>query len=720
LLNGQNIYDRLRHLYDQADDRYNSGLFHFRSEKERAETPDELTPKLKIDDKVLKDIIHGLYYPESPYEFSVMPAEILGQVYEQFLGKVIRLTSGHQAKVEEKPEVKKAGGVYYTPAYIVAYIVRNTVGKLCEGKTPKQIAGVGTRGRAPLRILDPACGSGSFLIGAYDYLVAYHRDWYLKDGAEKHTKELYQGAGGLWHLATQEKKRILLNNIYGVDIDAQAVEVTKLSLLLKVLEEENQETLKKQLKMWHERALPDLGRNVKCGNSLIGPDYFSGQLIPDEDEMRRVNPFDWNAEFQEIMKTGGFDVVIGNPPYGFHQIHNDQVKSYFKSHLVASQGSFEHYFLFYEASLKLLKSGGMHGFIVPVTWLTIPSAHSLRKVILEKFSIREIAWLPELVFSNAQVNTLVSIIARVPLNKVHVKIYDSLGFQKNPREEFTTDQGRFIKAGHVIGIFETESDGDLLDKIARGAISLDKLARPCSGYNPYEVGKGERPGGGPHDKETIETKPYHSTRKEGKLWKPEIVGRDLGRYTVTISGNRWIKYGPWLAAPRDPENFTGNRILVQEITGGKAKRIIAGYYEGELYHSRDVIPVKCGGSSISPFCLLGIVNSRLITWYHHKRSPKSQKALFPKVLVSDIAKLPIRPIDFSDKSDKAKHDKIVTLVERMMDLHDRLAGAKAPDDKTKLQRQIDATDREIDRLVYNLYGLTEEEVGIVEDGLRLP
>src|SRR3990167_7262490 len=136
LLNGEHIYDRLRHLYEQADDRYNSGLFHFRSEKERAETPDELTPKLKIDDKVLKDIIHGLYYPESPYEFSVMPAEILGQVYEQFLGKVIRLTSGHQAKVEEKPEVKKAGGVYYTPAYIVAYIVRNTVGKIV-GAAPR-------------------------------------------------------------------------------------------------------------------------------------------------------------------------------------------------------------------------------------------------------------------------------------------------------------------------------------------------------------------------------------------------------------------------------------------------------------------------------------------------------------------------------------------------------------------------------------------------------
>src|SRR5262249_35035377 len=157
-------------------DRYNSGLFHFQAEKDRAEAPDTITPLLNIDDKVLKDILKRLYYPDSPYEFSVFPLEILGQVYEQFLGKVIRLTVGHQAKVEDKPEVKKAGGVYYTPAYIVDYIVQQTVGVLCKDKTPKQIE--------KLRILDPACGSGSFLIGAYTWLLDFHRDWYIKDGPD--------------------------------------------------------------------------------------------------------------------------------------------------------------------------------------------------------------------------------------------------------------------------------------------------------------------------------------------------------------------------------------------------------------------------------------------------------------------------------------------------------------------------------------------------------
>ena len=132
LLNGTNTYRRLREIFYHADDKYNSGLFDFKT--------DRLTPELKVDDKPLKDIFKNLYYPESPYEFSVLGADILGHVYEQFLGKVIRLTEGHRAKVEEKPEVRKAGGVYYTPTYIVEYIVKNTVGKLCEGKTPRQIS----------------------------------------------------------------------------------------------------------------------------------------------------------------------------------------------------------------------------------------------------------------------------------------------------------------------------------------------------------------------------------------------------------------------------------------------------------------------------------------------------------------------------------------------------------------------------------------------------
>ncbi|CAD6491416.1 MAG: N-6 DNA Methylase [Candidatus Argoarchaeum ethanivorans] len=697
------IYKHLLNQFRSAESNYNSGIFNFKV--------DAVTPRLKIDDKVIKAIIESLYYPLSPYEFSVLGVEILGNVYEQFLGKVIRLTAGHQAKVETKPEVKKAGGVYYTPQHIVDYIVRNTVGKLVTGKAPGEIA--------EIKILDPACGSGSFLIGAYTYLLKYHLNWYVENKPKRHKEAVFQVRENEWYLTTAEKKRILLSNIFGVDIDSQAVEVTKLSLQLKVLENESRESVDQQVKLGMEGILPNLGGNIKCGNSLIGSDFYdTGQMrLFDEDEMRRVNVFDWEdgvKGFGEILKKGGFDCVIGNPPYGFHQIHSKSVKMYFKKHFVASQGSFEHYFLFSEKSLRLLKRNGVHGFIVPVTWLTIPSARSLRKFILDDYWIKEISWLPELVFTNAQVNTLISIIQNAPANNVKVKIYNSLGFREAPREERAYKQSQFIHYDYFIGIFEKKADNEILQKIDASSQPLKEIARPCSGYNPYEVGKGQTTRGGPQTKDTVKTKPYHSEEKLSDEWKPEIVGRNMGRYFLNITGKRWIKYGPWLAAPRDPKNFFGKRILVQEITGGKDRRIVATYYDGELYHSRDVIPIKIENDLPDPSYLLGIINSWLITWYHHKRSPKAQKGLFPKVLVSDLKNLPIRSIDFSNPVEKIQHDKLVALVDKMLELQKKYHEARMERDKELYERQIKIVDAQIDGLVYDLYGLTEEEVKVVE------
>lgn len=305
LTNGPEIYGRLASLFKDADKRYNSGLFHFSEEKGIPTPPDNLSLGLQIDDKVLKEMIINLYPPKSPFDFSAMPADILGQVYERFLGKVIRLTEGHRAVVDEKPEVRKAGGVYYTPTYIVDYIVSNTVGRLVEGKTPAEVA--------KLKILDPACGSGSFLIGAYQFLLDWHLEWYNKkeNDPEKWAKgknpaicqqKLSDGSYG-WRLTTEKRKEILLNNIYGVDIDRQAVEVTKLNLLLKVLEQENTQDLFSRM----ERALPDLGANIKCGNSLIGSDFYDNRAtLFDMEESYRVNAFDWDREFPKIIRWKTF------------------------------------------------------------------------------------------------------------------------------------------------------------------------------------------------------------------------------------------------------------------------------------------------------------------------------------------------------------------------------------------------------------------------------
>ncbi len=305
LTNGQSIYARLGELFRRADQRYNSGLFYFDGERDRGEPPDEMTLGLAIDDKPLREIIRNLYFPESPYEFSVLPAEILGQVYEQFLGKVIRLTrAGRPRSRRSRKSARPAASTTRRPTSSITSSKTRSA-SWWRHRPPKEVA--------KLRVLDPACGSGSFLdrrlpisLGLAPRLVRGRRS-----GAKRPRPAApcsTASAGGQWQLTTAEQKRILLDNIFGVDIDPQAVEVTKLSLLLKVLEGESEETLANQLRLFHERALPDLAGNIKCGNSLIGPDYYNGHQLNmlDEEERYRINVFDWKAEFPDDFQGGRF------------------------------------------------------------------------------------------------------------------------------------------------------------------------------------------------------------------------------------------------------------------------------------------------------------------------------------------------------------------------------------------------------------------------------
>ena len=290
-LTGEHYYKDLIYKFNEADAKYNSGLFDFEK--------DTLSQTITIPNKILKNIISGLYYPECPYEFSVLSVEILGSAYEQFLGKTITINTKGKAVIELKPEVRKAGGVYYTPQYIVDYIIENTVGELCNNKKPKDIE--------KLKIVDPACGSGSFLLGAYQYLLNWHRNYYLENPNKKNPLTPDK------NLTTEEKKRILLNNIYGVDIDINAVEVTKLSLLLKCMEGETQASITHQRTIFKARVLPTLDANIKSGNSLIDTDYYDNEI--DFGEERKIKPFSWEKTFPEVFKQGGFDAVVGNPPY---------------------------------------------------------------------------------------------------------------------------------------------------------------------------------------------------------------------------------------------------------------------------------------------------------------------------------------------------------------------------------------------------------------------
>lgn len=750
LANGANVHDRLKQLFHQADDRYNSGLFHFHAEKERPEAPDQLTLGLALDDKPLKEIFRNLYYPDSPYEFSVLPADILGQVYEQFLGKVIRLT-GNRAVVEDKPEVKKSGGVFYTPGYIVAYIVANTVGKLLQGKTPKQAES--------LKILDPACGSGSFLIGAYQYLLDWHLAKYSANDPEKHAKgknpKIYRiglpspsgrGAGGegAWRLATSERKRILLANIYGVDIDAQAVEVTKLSLLLKVLEGESDQTLNSQFKLFHERALPDLDSNIKCGNSLIGPDFYDSNLDLGEEERRRVNVFDWESEF-----PGGFDAIIGNPPYVRQESLAD-FKAYFQRHYAAFDGAADLYAYFMEKSVSLLREGGLYSIIVSSSFLRAAYGAALRRVLKERaalLSLTDFGGLP--VFASAKdTYVCIPLLARAPQpEQVEIRRIHTLDF--GDLEDYAAAQAYAVPQQRLNAdawSLKSDAESAVFDKIV-------KAGKPLGDYVGRRFFRGVTTGLNEAFVINAETRDRLIAQdpRSAELIKPLLGGEDIRRY-ICRDKRAWLIFTRrGVDISRYPAIQDHLNQWKEDLTPKKDKSVKRGRKPGKYawYEIQDdvayyeafdapkiIFPDICKTPRFTldqsgvylantAYCLgsgdlylLGILNSRLF-WFaiSHISIPFGVRAgeYRYRLIYQYMEQVPIRPIDASGPADRARHDKVVKLVESMLSLHQQLAASNTAHDKTLIQRQIGASDKQIDRLVYELYELTAEEIAIVEN-----
>jgi hypothetical protein len=708
LQNGENCYRRLVEIYYQADERYNSGLFHF--DEKDGQNPDVITPDLELDSKVLKEIIKNLYYP-CPYEFSQMPVEVLGNAYEQFLGKRITLTGGHRAKIEEKPEVRKAGGVYYTPEYIVDYIVDHTVGELLKEKTPQEVS--------DLRILDPACGSGSFLVGAYQYLLDWHRNTYEAEyersgtiptsppatGQRKRKSDpqaIFQDPNGLWALTTTEKKRILLNNIYGVDIDANAVEVTKLSLLLKVLENENSETLNHQLGLWHERALPNLANNIKCGNSLIGPDYYDHQqgTLFDEQEMLRVNAFDWEKEFAEVFEQGGFDAVIGNPPYG--ALFTNDEKQYIKIKYKSYKNRYDSYIYFIEKGYTLIKNGGYLSYITPELWLRLDMGENIRQILFANKVLVKVLVHGEKVFSDAIVNTCTFIIRKNGQNKYVLLKSQNSEWELSYNHWGSTD-------GLKIDYRINNATRTIIDKIISSSDQLTKLGKATQGITPYDKYRGQS------DK-IIKSRAFHFDKKKDETCGKWLAGKDISRYFSKWSGE-WLSYGDWLAASRSPEFFTGERLLFREIPG-KNKRIQATYIEKEVfYHGHSITPFKITKDNFSLLYILAIVNSKLLSWLGQLLLPNFGKNIFPKLNPKDILQLPIKKIDLEKPKDKTMYTQLVNSAQKMLKLEQSLAVTRDPHTSEKLKRQIDSTDAQIDRLVYELYDLTEKEIKIVEESV---
>ncbi len=329
----------------------------------------------------------------------------------------------HTAIIEEKPEVKKAGGVYYTPEYIVDYIVEQVVGSMIEDKSPDELGNI--------KIIDPSCGSGSFLVGAYSYLLKYALDYY-NDGRHKRKRDralkegrIYQVGENTYKLTIEEKQRILLGSIYGVDIDEQAVEVSKLSLYLKLLEDEGGEALGRSSLFRHTdfTILPSLMGNVKCGNALVGSDYYlmnNDALFASLEEKRAINVFDWEKEFETVFAKGGFDCVIGNPPYvsAGNQVANQKLnkqREYLKTcgKYQTLHKMWDLYIPFIEKGLNILKDSGIYGSIIPYPFTNQTYAFSLRNLILQDYNLLEVVDLKGTkVFQNATVTNCIPIIRK--------------------------------------------------------------------------------------------------------------------------------------------------------------------------------------------------------------------------------------------------------------------------------------------------------------------
>lgn len=752
------LYDRFRKYFGYLNTghkgqhhdifAYNGGLF----------KPDEVLDSVRITDELL----HSHVLELSKYDFSTeVDVHILGHIFEHSLNEIENITAMLEGReVDAKKSKRKKDGVFYTPKYITKYIVENTVGRLCTEKK-EELAIVdeeyakGRRGRQKktiqeldtkldvyrdwllsLTICDPACGSGAFLNQALDFLIGEHR--YVDD----------LQATLLGHSITFKDigDHILERNIYGVDINEESVEIARLSLWLRTATK--------------GRRLNDLSSNIKCGNSLIDDPAAAGDKA-----------FDWKQEFPRVFERGGFDVVVGNPPYVFARENFDQAeKDFYVEHYKATKFQINTYILFIERTVQILQNDGIYALIVPNSWLMVYSGANLREVILGTCQLRQIINLRGYSFEGVNVETIILVASKsedksqdfdVLLNNGH-EFYVS---HQLSQTAFRSNEGLEFK------VFSDEESIGLTAKLQAGSKKLDDIAVIKAGLKAYESGKGD-PKQTPED---VKARAFDHLHKKNDNTYRYLEGKDVNRYSITWAG-QYLEYGKHLAAPREFEIFTSEKLIIREITGKFPRSMIATYSD-ELFlfnMSNIAINLNPDGSVLLKY-ILAVLNSKVMSYYFMKNTAKSVRKMFPKIILQDLRNFPIRVPSLADQNPfVVKVDQMLALskelneVQRALvdllqskyslpklsrkleqwpslefkdflkELKKALNSAKATDGAKKiqlslaeeaewlayfneqkakataLQQQIDATDKQIDALVYELYGLTEEEVKMVE------
>jgi len=584
---------------------------------------DDLCEKIDIHNNILEKIIEQLYVAEDvgiEYNFASIDADVLGSVYEEYLGYLLK-----DKKITENHAHRKEQGIYYTPTYIVDYIVRNTLGELL--KQSKEID--------KIKVLDPACGSGSFLIKAFDVISEFYKE---KIGEEKFDRQI--------------KNSILTNNIYGVDLDPKAVEIAQLNLFLKIGE---------------KGELPKLRENIRCGNSLI-----------DDQSIAEDRAFKWKEKFKEIMDEGGFDVVIGNPPYGaeFSNIEKEFLKTRYSKDKTGNSASF-----FILKGLELVKENGYFAYIVPKQLTYISSWKYVRKKLLDTHLVKVIDVSEA--FQDVELEQIVFIIKKQkPSDRVVV------GFSNNAIIEESNSNRKYFSSERF-PLWVNNQNYSIFNKVLSGSITLNKIAHVNWG--------------GPVAKYLSKMKIEDSITC--------IRGREISRYSVSpeyfiktkdIIPNYYIK---------------GEKLLFQRIVSRCGVKIIANYRDArmvgtycndEFYADKTVTLIW--DSKVSLKYLLGLLNSKLISWFAH-RYIWNRSQLTMEFMYSYAKNFPIKIIPLEEQQP------IINLVDKMLSLNKRHneIGDKQTDERTKIEEEIKRTDKEIDEFVYKIYGITDEEKKVIEE-----
>ena len=740
------IYKRLVEAFMDADRRYNSGLFHLIKQHQQDTDVDDVAPALRISDGVLKPIIDGLYYPDSPYEFSEMPADVLGQVYERFLGKVITLKAG-VAEIEVKPEVKKAGGVFYTPSYVVRYLVNSTVGADLAASQVTDISGKGKKASAPYRVVDPACGSGSFLIEVYQKLL----DWYLaqyvsseKTYSKGKDATIYKSESG-WRLRISERKRILLDHVYGVDIDPQAVEVTKLSLLLKVLEGENSDAIAKQMDLFKDRVLPDLANNIKCGNSLIGNEYkalYPADML-DPETQYTVNSFDWNSRFSDVFKSGGFDAVVGNPPYFsidktwgagdnktsalkfiYPNIHTDKTDIYY-------------YFLAKAIDI----TQGSVGFIVSRAFLEAVKAEKVRSYLSKNSGVIEIFDFQNFaVFDGVGIATAMVLLSKrdrprrtrvvqVPGSIAPIHRTEKFLAESDELARFGVARTSLSSAPWRLSNTDISAVFDRIDKAGQPLSRLCKLGQGMqTGLNSVFGGKttatiramGAKPTQIRRRVRNTDIQRFHILDREELMLYLEDVPTfaslpagvkkylenersELEKRAAFIRGNcEWWRW-TW---PLQKDLYGGPRIVCPYLAKENRFAIDDDFSFVGLTDTTVIFPTD-QKEDLKYIC--AALNARLLN-LRFKGIGKLKGNGIREYFDNAVSQMPIRRINWKRSRDVEIHHRIVELYDTLAGAHKELAQGPTAIVARDLREQIATEEAELDALVCELYGFSVNEL----------